>query len=74
MFKPAKYGCGGKVVKSYADGGKAKKAFKKGSKKKEPTPDMLGTGMAAKAGDALRDTRKKQMKDLGLKNGGRIKR
>lgn len=28
-FKPAKYGCGGKVVKSYQDGGKVTKKKKK---------------------------------------------
>jgi hypothetical protein len=53
-------------VKCYSDGGPVKKAKKKKAKKKAATPEMLGTGMAAKAGKSIRDTRKKQMKDLGL--------
>ena len=49
--------------KKMADGGKV---VGKSSKKRKPKPGMLGTGMAAKAGEALRDTRAKQMKDLGI--------
>jgi len=48
--------------KKMADGGKVGRK----SSKKKPKPSMLGTGMAAKAGEALRDTRAKQMKDLGI--------
>lgn len=74
MFKPAKYGCGGKVVKSYADGGKV---VEKGKKKApKPEPEMLGTGLAANAGKALKG-RAKQLadkeKELGLKDGGKAK-
>lgn len=55
---------GGPIVRDkYADGGKV---AKKGKKKPKPTPGMLGSGAAAKAGEAIRDTRKKQMKDLGI--------
>lgn len=53
---------GGPIVRK-ADGGKV---AKKGKKKPKPTPGMLGSGAAAKAGEAIRDTRKKQMKDLGI--------
>lgn len=61
-----KYGNGGQVKVHYADGGPVKKAKKKKAKKKVATPEMLGTGMAAKAGESIRGTRKKQMEDLGL--------
>lgn len=74
MKKYARYGCGGKVVKSYQDGGPVKKSKKKSEKTPEPEPEMLGDGMAAKAAETLRDKRKKQMEDLGLRDGGRAKR
>lgn len=60
-------------VQCYQDGGKVFKKGKKGKKKPEPKPDMLGSGLAAGAGEAIRDTRKKQMEDLGLKDGGKVK-
>lgn len=61
-------------VHKYADGGKVElnKKAKKGGKKKAD-PKMLGSGAAAKAGEAIRDTRKRQMDELGLKDGGKVK-
>jgi len=64
-----KYGNGGQVKVHYADGGKVAKK----KKKKVATPEMLGTGMAAKAGKTLRDRRAEQMKDMGLADGGKPK-
>lgn len=63
-------------VHKYADGGKVElnKGAKKGGKKKKPKPDMLGTGMAAKTGDTLKNRRAEQMKDMGLKDGGKVKK
>ena len=65
--KPGDSGPGGahpgrNPPKKMADGGKvAKKEVKK-----TPKPEMLGSGMAANAGDTLANKRKQQMKDLGL--------
>lgn len=53
----------GGMVKKYADGGKTKKKKKK---KAEADPALLGTGMASKAGEAIKNTRKKQMEELGI--------
>ena len=57
--------------KKYADGGEAK-----GSKPKEvepkPQPEMLGTGAARRTGETLRNRRRQQMEELGLKDGGRV--
>jgi len=53
----------------YADGGKVVKDHTTDKKPKQPPPPKpadLGSGMAAKAGDALKNARKKQMEDLGL--------
>lgn len=69
-----KYGNASQVtthVDSYADGGKVKK---KAKKKRKPTPGMLGTGAAARTGTTLRDKRKQQMDDLGLADGGRVRK
>lgn len=63
--KGKKYGNASQVtthIDSYADGGKVAK--KKPTKKAKPS--MLGTGAAAGAADALQNTRKRQMKELGL--------
>lgn len=60
------------MVKSYQDGGPVKKPKKKSEK--TPEPEMLGDGMAAEAAETLRNKRKKQMEDLGLRDGGRAKR
>lgn len=73
-YKPAKYGCGGKVVKSYADGGKAEKDAKHTKPKERPKAENvpLGTGMANNAANELKNRRKNQMQDLGLKDGGMV--
>ena len=64
----------GDCMAKYADGGTVKKQGKKGGKnKKKATPDMLGSGAAARAGSTLKDKRAQQMKDLGLKDGGKPK-
>jgi len=67
-FKPAKYGCGGKVVKSYQDGGKVEQKPKP-KPKAEDVP--LGDGLASNAASEIKNRRKQQMKDLGLKDGGK---
>lgn len=89
-FKPAKYGCGGKVIKSYQDGGKVKSSYgaeldkaqaKSDAKRKKNPPKMegmakdlpLGSGLAKNAANELQNRRKNQMKDLGLKDGGKAK-
>lgn len=63
-------------VNSYADGGKVKKKVKPKPKQtdqsKKVDPSMLGTGAAAKAGEALKNKRQQQMDELGLKDGGMV--
>jgi hypothetical protein len=59
----------GDCMSKYADGGKVGK--KKGKRKAKPS--MLGSGAAAQAGERLSTTREKQMKDLGLRDGGKPK-
>jgi len=59
-------------VQCYADGGPVKKKGGKKAKKKA-SPEMLGSGTAAAAGEAIQNTRKRQMEELGLKDGGPVK-
>lgn len=76
--KRHKYGNASQVT-CYADGGKVTKKKKKKkvtpqpNKGAEATPEMLGSGAAAKAGDALKNRRQQQMDELGLKDGGSVK-
>lgn len=60
----------------YAEGGKVVKDHTAPKKPPAPPPPppSLGSGMAAKAGDTLANKRKKQMEDLGLKNGGPVRK
>lgn len=51
--------------KKMADGGKVKKKVSKKPAPK-PKPEMLGTGMAARAGQGILDARKRREKDAGL--------
>lgn len=57
-------------VHKYADGGKVVKDHTEEKPKtpppKQPKPEDLGSGAAAKAADTLANKRKKQMEDLGL--------
>lgn len=73
-----------KGVKKYADGGKATRskdepearhnASEERGERRKPSPGMLGSGLAGRAGSALRDRRAEQMKELGLKDGGSVRR
>lgn len=61
----------------YADGGKVVKDHTstpapKAPPPPKPDPSMVGSGMAAKAGNILKDKRKQQMEELGLKDGGPV--
>lgn len=67
MYRKRKYADGGKVVKDHGE-------EEQKPKPKTPNPGALGSGGAAKAGEALRDKRKQQMEDLGLRDGGKVKR
>lgn len=58
-------------VHKYANGGPVEK---KAPPPPPPKSSDLGSGMAKKAGDILANRRKKQMEDLGLRNGGKVKR
>lgn len=65
--------------KRYADGGRvsgseSKPKPKPKPKPKEPKPESLGSGLAQRAGGALRDRRRQQMEALGLKDGGKVKK
>jgi len=62
-----KYADGGKVVKSETDADHNKQKAKP-----KPKPEMLGSGLAQRAGSALRDRRQQQMDDLGLADGGPV--
>jgi hypothetical protein len=53
----------------HADGGKVTEK-KKGKERLRPTPSMLGTGAAGRAGETLRSRREEQMRELGLRDGG----
>lgn len=65
--KPKKMADGGKVEK-YADGGETKKKVSKKTPKKDrrPTPETLGTGMAAEAGRRILSARERREREAGL--------
>jgi hypothetical protein len=67
MRRRHKYADGGKVVKDHGE-------EKKPKQPQPPDPGALGSGGAAKAGAALKDRRKQQMEELGLRDGGKVKR
>lgn len=69
MRRVHKYADGGKVVKSETDADHNKQ---KAKPKPKPKPEMLGSGLAQRAGSALRDRRQQQMDDLGLADGGPV--
>lgn len=65
--KPKKMACGGKV-KKYADGGEVKKKVSKKTPKRDrrPTPETLGTGMAAQAAERVLLARERREREAGL--------
>ena len=67
--KKVKKMAGGGHVKGYADGGEVKKKVgKKTSKKKprRPTPETLGTGMAAEGARRILSARERREREAGL--------
>ena len=52
---------------------KPKKQAEKPKEKPKPKPEMVGSGLAQRAGSALQNRRREQEKALGLKDGGKIK-
>lgn len=58
----------------YAAGGKVSKSTVPPTSKPKLKPIMLGTGGAANAAKAIKTTRQRQMEELGLRDGGKVKR
>ncbi len=73
-MKKHKYANGGQVTdhlapkpKGYADGGVVKKAKKKAKKKpRRPTPETLGSGMAAEGARRILSARERREREAGL--------
>jgi hypothetical protein len=67
MKRKRSYGKNHKQVSCYGDGGPVRKP-KPPAPAPKPTPDpnLLGSGAASKAGEILRDRRRKQMEELGI--------
>jgi len=61
MRRAHKYADGGKVIKSETDADHAKKKVKKADKKTSKLTEYAGMSV-----------REKQMKDMGLKDGGKV--
>ena len=54
--------------------GKESKSETKKAKTGPPPKEVLGSGLASKAADILKNRRREQMEELGLKDGGKVKR
>lgn len=67
-----KYADGGKVVRS--EGGARQQPRPQTQPKPPPKGDTVQSPKPESAADALRNQRARQMKELGLKDGGRVKK